>query len=700
MTNEIVINASVGETRVGIIERNLFTELHIERDDERNVAGAVVKGRVTRVLPGMQAAFVDIGLEKAAFLYAGDYYDNSSKSNGGNGAPERGRGRSRNGSRTPPPSIDTMLREGQEIVVQIAKEPIGSKGARITSHISIAGRHLVVTPLSPRVGVSRRIESDRERRRLREIVSRNRPEDLGFIIRTAGEKASEADLEADIRYLTSVWSDIQKKRETASAPCDLYSELSLPLRVIRDFVNGKTKRIVIDDRRVYEEMDNFLTRFVADPKPRLEHYRGALPIFDHFNIESPIDKNLGKKIFLKSGGHLVIDQSEALTAIDVNTGRFVGKRDLEETVLRTNLEAVKEVVHQLRFRNIGGIIIIDLIDMESAENRNKVYGALQEALKQDKARTNILKISELGLVEMTRKRTRENLVQQLCEPCSNCEGRGYVLSSESMAYKVLREIRKDLPRFCGRQIAISVNPRVAEMLLARAHKACAELGRELGREIEIRGLPGLHQEQFEVTALDSGPPVFIPLQWLGFPPEPVEEGASTAESQIEADEPSSAVTPDTTGPADVVADETQPEATPNAKAKPSAEAKPAQSAEAKPTPPPNELEASRETAEEESGESVVALEPAAAEPAREQAPEESTPARAAPEQASPESTPAKAAPEAAPPVDDSTAEPPIAASAEAAKSGERLADPASGAEMLDLEQETPILPHPVKVEEP
>jgi hypothetical protein len=269
-----------------------------------------------------------------------------------------------------------------------------------------------------------------------------------------------------------------------------------------------------------------------------------------------------------------------------------------------------------------------------------------------------------------------------------------------MAYKVLREIRKDLPRFCGRQIAISVNPRVAEMLLAHAHKACAELGRELGREIEIRGLPGLHQEQFEVTALDSGPPVSIPLQWLGFPPEPVEEGASTAESQIEADEPSSAVTPDTTGPADVVADETQPEATPNAKAKPSAEAKPAQSAEAKPTPPPNELEASRETAEEESGESVVALEPAAAEPAREQAPEESTPARAAPERASPESTPAKAAPEAAPPVDDSTAEPPIAASAEAAKSGERLADPASGAEMLDLEQETPILPHPVKVEEP
>jgi ribonuclease G len=687
MTNEIVINASAGETRVGIIERNLFTELHIERAGEQNVAGTVVKGRVTRVLPGMQAAFVDIGLEKAAFLYAGDYYDNSIKANGNGDAPERGRGRSRNGSRQPPPSIDTMLREGQEIVVQVAKEPIGSKGARITSHISIAGRHLVVTPLSQRVGVSRRIESDRERRRLREIVSRKRPDDLGFIIRTAGDKASEADLEADIRYLTAVWSDIQKKRETASAPCDLYSELSLPLRVIRDFVNGKTKRIVIDDHRIYEEMDDFLTRFVADPKPRLEHYRGALPIFDHFNIESPIDANLGKKIFLKSGGHLVIDQSEALTAIDVNTGRFVGKRDLEDTVLRTNLEAVKEVVYQLRFRNIGGIIIIDLIDMESAENRNKVYSALQEALKQDKARTNILKISELGLVEMTRKRTRENLVQQLCEPCSNCEGRGYVLSSESMAYKILREIRKDLPRFCGRQIAISVNPRVAEMLLARAHKACAELGRELGCEIEVRGQPGLHQEQFEVTALDSGPPVSIPLQWLGFPPEPGDERTSTAEIQREADEPSSAAAPDTTGPADAAAGEPQSAPTPDAEA----------------TPTPN--------AEAGMGESVAALEPAGVESAREPAPRESTPevassertsrestpAEASSEQTSRESTPEVAASEAAPPEDGSTAEPAITAGA--AESGKRFEAPAPAVEMLDLEPETPILPPPAKVEE-
>jgi len=639
MSNEIVINASVGETRVGIIERNQFTELHIERAGEQNVAGTVVKGRVTRVLPGMQAAFVDIGLEKAAFLYAGDYYDNSNRSNGNGEAAER-RSRSRNGGRQQPPSIDSLLREGQEIVVQVAKEPIGSKGARITSHISIAGRHLVVTPLSPRVGVSRRIESDRERRRLREIVSRMRPEGLGFIIRTAGDSATEADLEADIRYLSAVWSDIQRKRESATAPCDLYSELSLPLRVIRDFVNSKTKRIVIDDRRVFDEMNDFLTRFVADPKPRLELYRGALPIFDHFNIESSIDANLGKKIFLKSGGHLVIDQSEALTAIDVNTGRFVGKRDLEETVLRTNLEAVKEIVYQLRFRNIGGIIIIDLIDMESAENRSKVYGALQEALKQDKARTNILKISELGLVEMTRKRTRENLVQQLCEPCSNCEGRGYVLSSESMAYKVLREIRKDLPRFCGRQIAISVNPHVAEVLLARAHRACAELGRELGREIEVRGRPGLHQEQFEVTALDAGPPVSIPLQWLGFPAEPAEERAADANLPIQVEDV----------PAEAPLDAAQPDAV--APATPMAEERPASDAQEPATPD------------------------------------------------SEEALPAGADPETATPEDTSAAAPALAAGAAAGGNVERLAANAPAIEVLDLEAETPILPPLAKVEEP
>ncbi|HXK21519.1 MAG TPA: Rne/Rng family ribonuclease [Myxococcota bacterium] len=515
--NEIIINVGAGETRVAILEQQTFAELHIERERERSVAGMVVKGRVTRVLPGMQAAFVDIGLEKAAFLYVGDYLDEEGHldpdvEDEEGARPRRGRGRHAN---RPIPNIETVLREGQEIIVQVAKEPIGSKGARITSHVSIAGRHLVLTPWAKRVGVSRRIDSDRERRRLREVVARLSSGKLGFIIRTAGEGTSEADLEADVNYLSSVWEQIQERRDRVSAPTVLFEELALPLRAIRDFANSRTRRIAIDDPDTYRSMQEFLARFVADPKPQLELYTGALPIFDHFGIEVNIDENLGRKVWLRSGGYLIIDQSEALTSIDVNTGRYVGKRDLEETVLKTNLEAVQEVVHQLRFRNIGGLIIIDLIDMESAENREKVHRALQEALREDKAKTNLLKISELGLVEMTRKRTRENLVQQLCEPCSYCDGRGYVISAESVAYKVLREIRKDLPRFCGRQIAVSVNPRVAEMLLGPARRATQRLSGELGREIEIRARPGLHQEQFEVVALDRGPAVEIPLGWLG-----------------------------------------------------------------------------------------------------------------------------------------------------------------------------------------
>ncbi len=517
MQNEIVINAEKGETRVALIERSNFSELHIERHKDRSVVGSVIKGRVTRVLPGMQAAFVDIGLDKAAFLYAGDYFENGfAPTAAETDAPKKPQRRGRRNGRQVP-KIDTLLREGQEIVVQIAKAPIGTKGARIISHISIPGRHLVLTPWSNRVGVSRRIDSDRERKRLREIVDRLRPPELGFIIRTAGDGVREADLEADIRYLATIWKSIAARNTRTQAPAALYEEPSLPLRMIRDFANSETKRIVVDAKASYDGIQEFVEKYVASPRPRIEHYRGQEPIFDAFALEAQIQANLGRKVFLKSGGSLVVDKGEALTAIDVNTGRYVGKRDLEETVFKTNLEAVKEVVNQLRFRNIGGLIIIDLIDMESATHRDKVYRALREALRGDKARTNILKISELGLVEMTRKRTRESLVEALCEPCSYCEGRGYVLSSESVAFRVLREIRKDLPRFCGRKIALSVAPQVAEELLRSASEILAELGEELGREIEIRARPSLHQEQFEVASLDEGPPVEIELRWLEDP---------------------------------------------------------------------------------------------------------------------------------------------------------------------------------------
>ena len=521
MQNEIIINAELGETRVAFLENTQFAELHIERGRDKSVVGHVVKGKVSRVLPGMQAAFVDIGLEKAAFLYVGDYFESILETGKTEGEPGSG-GRGRNGgggggrgrSRSAPPRIDTVLREGQEIVVQIAKEPIGTKGARITSSLSIPGRHLVLTPWSRRVGVSRRIGSDKERRRLREIVERLRPQNLGFIIRTAGDGVREADLQADIRYLATIWAAIQQRHAENAAPAVLYSEHDLPLRIVRDLAGHETKRIVSDNKEVYEAIQGFVDRFVADPKPSVDFYEESLPVFERFDLESQINANLERKVWLKSGGSLVIDKSEALTAIDVNTGRFVGKRDLEETVFKTNLEAVQEVVHQLRFRNLGGLIIIDLIDMESAGNREKVYRTLQDALRADKARTNILKISELGLVEMTRKRTRENLVQTLCEPCSYCEGRSYILSRESVAFRVLREVHKHLPKLRGRSVAIAVNPHVAEELLGRSKEALSQLSEEIGKDIEVRARPGIHQEQYELTVLDAGPPAELELSWL------------------------------------------------------------------------------------------------------------------------------------------------------------------------------------------
>ena len=582
MQNEILVNANAGETRVAVLEKGQFAELHIERASARSVVSNVVKGRVTRVLPGMQAAFVNIGLEKAAFLYAGDYHGGLSPDEAEEESP-RPRRRGRNGAS--PPKIESLLREGQEIVVQVAKEPIGTKGARITSHLSVAGRHLVLTPWGHRVGVSRRIDSDRERRRLKDIVERLRPRGLGFIIRTAGEGIREAELEADVRYLTSVWEEIQQKKDQVQAPGRLYEEPSLPLRVIRDFAGSETKRIVVDSKQVYEAMKEFVDRFMTDPKPRLEHFTGPRPIFDHFGIEEQIDQSVGKKVWLKSGGYLIFDQSEALTAVDVNTGRYVGKRDLEETVLKTNLEAVKEVVYQLRLRNIGGLIIIDLIDMESAENREKVYRALQEAVRSDKARTNILKISELGLVEMTRKRTRENLVQMLCEPCSYCEGKGYVLSDESVAHKVLREVKKDLPRFSGRKVAVTVSRRVAERLLGAEHARLEALEAELGREIEVRARADLHQEQFELVALGEGPPVELGVSWLA--PPPASESEPEATPQPEA--------PDETPEAAAEAPEPPAEAA----------SEPASEPEIEPEPPAKEPE--EESEEEAPGEPPPAL---------------------------------------------------------------------------------------------
>ena len=503
MKNEIFVNVGVRETRVAVRESDQITELYIERAAERGVVGGIFRGRVTRVLPGMQAAFVDVGLERGAFLYVSDYradLDDVDLDDEEVGGSRRRAGAAQRGNA---PQIQDLLEEGREILVQVSKEPLGTKGARITSRISLAGRHLVLMPWVSKVGVSRRIANDRERRRLRQLVEKLRPKDLGFIVRTVSHGVTEADIVADIDYLVSQWQTIQRRQEESDeVPAHIYSEPDLQIRVLRDLVSHETKQILVDDADAYGQMQEFTSNFMANPRPKIVHYNAEQPLFDAHRIENQIEEGLGKKVWLKSGGYLIIDQSEALTAIDVNTGRFTGgkSRNLEETILKTNLEAVREIVHQLRFRNIGGLIILDLIDMEVSANREKVHRALLDALREDKARVNLLKISELGLVEMTRKRTRENLVQALCDPCPNCEGRGYLASSRTVCHKIFRELAKAAKHLNGNLMVVQSNPEVAELLLGLEAEALHRVEAGLGRTVAVRSNASYHREMFEITS--------------------------------------------------------------------------------------------------------------------------------------------------------------------------------------------------------
>ena len=525
MRNEIFVNVGLRETRVAVHEADKIVELHIERAHERGVVGGIYKGRVTRVLPGMQAAFVDIGLERAAFLYVGDYradLDETGLEDEGNGDAGSGR-RGRNGNQ---PQIEDVLAEGQEIVVQVSKEPLGSKGARITSRVSLPGRHLVLMPWVSRVGVSRRIAGDRERRRLRAIVEKLRPPELGFIVRTVSHGVSEADIKADIDYLANLWEGIQKRlTEISEVPSLIHSEPSLHLRVLRDLATGETRQIFVDDADAYGEMQEFVQHFMAAPRPRITYYDKQQPLFDARHIENAIEGGLGRKVFLKSGGHLIFDQSEALTAIDVNTGRYTGGkgRNLEDTILKTNLEAAREIVHQLRFRNIGGLIILDLIDMDIAANREKVYRALTDALREDKSRVNLLKISELGLVEMTRKRTRESLPQQLCEPCATCEGKGYLQSPETISNKIFRELPKATRYLRGSSLRIAAHPKVTDILLGEATSSLQLVQERVGRPLIVDPRIDFHPEQYEISSV--GPQIEIERELAAEAPPDLETSA-------------------------------------------------------------------------------------------------------------------------------------------------------------------------------
>ncbi|MBI5286991.1 MAG: Rne/Rng family ribonuclease [Deltaproteobacteria bacterium] len=494
--NEILINHNPHETRVALLESGRLMEFYIEGARDRGIKGNIYKGRVVRVLPGMEAAFVEIGLGRTAFLHSKDIYEAFEEYDTWMRAEE---GEKVKMVSSTPISIQDLLREGQEIMVQVAKEPIGDKGARVTSHISLPGRYLVLMPTYDRIGVSRRIEAEKERRRLREIVSRLKPRGSGFIIRTACEGMMEEDIRGDLNFLIRLWDDIQRRRERASCPALLYQDLALTLRTIRDLFTPDIDRLAIDSREEYERACRFVEDFLPNLRPYVELYEGEEPLFDAYGVEVELAEALEKRVWLKSGGYIIIDEMEALTAIDVNTGKYVGKRSSEETALKTNLEAVKEIVYQLRLRNIGGIIVIDFIDMAKAANREKVYNALREALKADRARTNILKISELGVVEMTRQRVRESITRTLCEPCPYCGGNGNIMAKDTVIMAIYRELLRGLPKKRRRKVTVYVHQAIADLLYGGEGSIIEGLEEGFRKRIVVKVMPGFHQEQYEIS---------------------------------------------------------------------------------------------------------------------------------------------------------------------------------------------------------
>ncbi len=607
MPSELVINATLPEVRVALLEDGEISDLSIEYEKNKSIVGNVYKGRIVRVLPGMQAAFVDIGLERAAFLYVGDIVyeaeedeeeeqdlappqsgptvsseaesngdeenavplefdaaeilaeknlapleeidnktmpsedEDASEEGSDEEAPEgieagesepselvaepaeeaeegsqprvaqrpqrdrrpnhrnhRHRRGGRNRPHRPRLNIQDVVKEGQDIVVQVAKEPMGTKGARLTCHISLPGRHVVLMPTVDHVGVSRKIASSEERRRLRSIVDELRPPGMGIIVRTVAAEQTNEQLTNEINYLLNLWSTIKKKADTQKAPYCLNEDLNVVLKTVRDFFTDDIHRLVVDSPRVHSYVVEFAEQFAPHLVNRVVRYTGKDPIFDAYGIESEIVRALNRKVWLKSGGYLIIDQTEALTVIDVNTGKFIGKKNLEETILKTNMEAVKEVAYQLRLRNAGGIIIIDLIDMEKSSHREKVYRALEEALKKDKAKTNILRISELGLIQMTRKRTRESLNHILCEPCPYCHGKGFTKNLRTVCYDIFRELERAALEGGTVGARVIAHPEVVDTLFQDERDTLDRLEERFSMKVSIQGDQTLHIEDFKV----------------------------------------------------------------------------------------------------------------------------------------------------------------------------------------------------------
>lgn len=495
--SEILINSNPFETRVAVVEGGRLAEFQLERGKDRGITGNIYKGKVVRVLPGMQSAFVEAGLARTAFLHVRDIKDSLAAI----GADDELDGEDEHQQKAENPGggparIQDMLKEGQEVLVQVAKEPLGTKGARVTSYVSLPGRYLVLMPTYDKVAISRRISSDKERRRLKRLVHELRPPGHGFIIRTVCEGMKKEEIQADMDYLVKLWSRVRERAETTSAPAVLYEEPDLVLRTVRDVFSSDVKRLVLDSKDDYDRALKFVEEFMPNLRGRLKYYDRDEDLFDAHGIEIELSEALERKVWLKSGGHIVIDQMEALTAIDVNTGKYVGKKSSEQTIFKTNLEAAEEVVYQLKLRNIGGIIVIDFIDMARAGNREKVYNTLKNALRADKARTNILKISELGIVEMTRKRVRESLGQSLCEPCPYCEGNGLVRAKETIVMEIYRELQRELPGK-RKKAVLFVSPTVAEMF-AEEPEVLEDLESRFRKKIIVKPVERFHQERYEI----------------------------------------------------------------------------------------------------------------------------------------------------------------------------------------------------------
>jgi ribonuclease G len=490
MTKELIVSTTPQETRVALLEEGAVSELFLEREAHRGIVGNVYKGRVSRVLPGMQSAFVDLGTGRDAFLHAADVFED---------LPENLLTPEELGRGAPP--IEQLLREGQDLIVQVLKEPLGSKGARITTHVSLPGRYLVFMPTVEHVGVSRKIAEEEERRRLKTLLKELRQErgGGGFIARTASAGRSREEFERDARYLTRTWDEIRAVASRQPAPAVLYHELGLVQRLLRDLLNDDFASICLDDEREFRRTLDLVSQLQPDMAPRVRIFTQGKDILEAHGVTAELERALRSRVWLASGGYIVINQTEALVAIDVNTGRFVGRKGLEDTVLKTNLEAVREIVRQIRLRDLGGIIVVDFIDMEDRKSRGRVMSALELELTRDRAPSKVLRINEFGLAIITRKRVRQSLERTLCQPCPYCAGSGMIKAAATVCSEIYDEVRKLMPDVRGQNLLLRVHPEVARALAGEESGFLRELSSLVGAEIRVQGDPLLHQEQFDVV---------------------------------------------------------------------------------------------------------------------------------------------------------------------------------------------------------